>query len=139
MNVCIVGYNEIALKGRNISNFENLLVNNIKKYLIKENIRFKQIKKSYKRILIYTADSCSFLGCVFGVASYNQAVEVELNINKIQESALDLVKNFKFETFRVSSRRANKRFACDSLQLNILIGGLIKNKLKIKQKLIKNE
>ena len=132
MNVCIVRYNEIALKGRNISNFENLLIKNIKGYLIKENIRFKRIKKSYKRILIYTDNRCSFLGYVFGVASYSCAVEVELGINKIKESALDLVKNVKFKTFRVSSRRANKGFACGSLQLNILIGELIKNKLKKK-------
>src|SRR3989344_1240222 len=132
MKVSLVRYNEIALKGSNLSIFENLLIKNIKGCLAKNRVKFEKIRKSHKRILIYTDNDCGFLKYVFGIASFSSSVETDLDMDKIKEMSLDLLKNLKFEKFRVSAKRGNKNFSYNSLQVNNIIGELIKNKLSKK-------
>lgn len=132
MKVCLVRYSEIALKGKNITSFENLLVRNIKEGLIKNKTEFNKLIKTYKKILIYTDNDCDFLKKVFGVASFSHTVECDLDINKIKKTVLDLTKKIKFKKFRISARRANKNFGYDSVQINIDVGDLIRKKLNKK-------
>src|SRR3989338_3034616 len=128
MNVCLVRYNEIGLKGRNQKEFQNLLIKNIKRHLIKKRIKFENIQKSYSRIIIRTNSECRFLKLVFGVSSFSSSMQTGLEINEINAAALALTKNKKFSKFRVSASRANKKFQYNSLQINNLVGSEVNKK-----------
>lgn len=128
----LVRYGEIALKGANFIDFENLLVKNIRNYLAEKKIKFDEIRKIHKRILIITKSDCSFLKYIFGIASFSSTVSAGLDIGEIEKKVFDLVKCIKFKKFRVSARRGNKKFSYNSMKVNIIIGDLIRNKLKKK-------
>jgi len=135
--VVVVRYSEIALKGMNRPYFENKLVFNIKDCLKKNNIKFSEIKKLRGRILIYLNNrEANCLKNVFGISSFSYAFETELNIKSIEKIALKITKNLgNKKTFKVNTRRSNKNFKFSSLDVNKLIGEVIRRKTKAKVKL----
>ncbi len=126
MDTIIVRYSEIGIKGKNRGYFEKKLINNIKDCLNKNNIEFDSIRRYSGRILISTEDKCLCLKNVFGISSFSPAVRIEIDINKIKEESLKL---YKEGSFRISTKRLNKKFNFTSEQLNKEIGEfIIKNK-----------
>ncbi len=126
MDTIIVRYSEIGIKGKNRIYFERKLINNIKDCLNKNKIKFDNIRRYSGRILISTNEKCLCLKNVFGISSFSPAIKVNLDINNIEENALNL---YTKGSFRISAKRLNKRFNLTSEELNKEIGEfIIKNK-----------
>lgn len=134
-------YSEIGLKGRNRRFFEDKLVENIKRVLKPDFFEF--IKRISGRILIKLTEKGAehqreiekSLKKVFGIAYFAFAQKTEAKIEKIQKNALQILKNEKFKTFRITAHRAGKEFPLTSQEINEKVGAYIVDKLKKKVKL----
>ncbi|MUT66222.1 tRNA uracil 4-sulfurtransferase ThiI [Paenibacillus sp. NEAU-GSW1] len=122
-----VRYGDLFMKGRNRSQFENTLLRQIKGALRS----FKQLSyvKTYGRLMIHLNGEsyepvAERLKDVFGIASFSPVVSVELQLERIQEAALELIRSLEQQpkTFKVSSKRAWKAFPHQSNELNHLVG-----------------
>ncbi len=126
----VVRYGELALKGKNRSHFEKLLLANIRKVL--KPFPGVTAKRIQGRIIVHLhgADETPIqeaLKNVFGIYSFSLAMQVENDVDAIKEGALFFIEKLhpNVKTFKVSARRANKGFPVQSQQLNHLIGGHI--------------
>ena len=124
-NIIIIRYGEIALKGKNRINFERKLIQNIRDCLIKNNIEFNKIIRERGRIFIETSQKCKELSNVFGITSYSYATKEKFDEITIKKNIKQLLKNKKFETFRVTTNRADKTITKKSMELNILFGSYV--------------
>jgi len=157
MNYIICHYGEIALKRGNRKFFEDKLISNIKAAFEKQApgnfsaeggpaFGWEFVKRISGRILIKLSENgqsaswrtnarCQMsdvLKNIFGIVHFSFAVSTEQNIESIQKAALELLKEKKFKTFRISAKRAEKKFPLNSQQINEKVGEFILNKLKIK-------
>lgn len=126
MQVWLVRYGEIFLKGKNRSMFEKKLVSNIKDCLKKNKISFNKILHISNRVLVYSNVDCSCIKYVFGITSISKAYEINQEINAMNETALKL---YKKGSFRISAQRLEKKFKHTSNQINKIVGAfIVKNK-----------
>lgn len=127
----LVRYGEIGLKGRNRHIFEDMLAANMRAAL-KGGVDAK-VRREYGRIFVElahadeTAEATARLQRVFGIVAINPAVKTALELPAMQEAAAAMVARDGAEprTFRVSARRANKRFPHTSQELNQLVGAYV--------------
>jgi thiamine biosynthesis protein ThiI len=127
----LVRYGEISLKGRNREVFEDKLVENINKHLLREG-QSANIKKYRGRILVYTAADPNILKNVLGIVSVSQAVETDLDIDKIYDHICGLIKLKNPKTFRISTQRLCKDFKFTSVELNNIFGEKVINDFGLK-------
>ena len=121
--VILIRYGEIFLKGANRGFFEKTLVDNIKKSLSGQ--KFVLTKYSARYIISDFDESLTeyFLdriSCVFGVHSFSLAYEVDTDIDQIEQAA-KLISN-QNGTFKVNTKRADKKFAMSSYTVSAEIG-----------------
>ena len=124
---------EIALKGLNRSNFEDILMRNIC-WRLKDLGAFK-LKKAQSTIYLEPTDSENFdfdealdrLQKVFGIAMLSRALIVDKDINAIKAVAADYLEPTLLgaKTFKVESKRADKRFPLTSPQISAEVGGVL--------------
>lgn len=129
----IVRCGEVALKGLNKPYFERMLVDRIRK-----------VTKAYEGISVVRSEGLIFvrggahhdvekvmadISKVFGVASISPAVEVESDMEKIGEAAvefmLDLIERKGVKTFKVEAKRADKSFPVKSPDIARQIGAKV--------------
>ena len=66
---------------------------------------------------------------VFGIHGIVVAYKVDTNIDVIKTSVLEIIKEINFKTFKVETKRSDKRFPIPSMEFNNIIGSLVlKNK-----------
>jgi len=121
--VILIRYGEIFLKGANRGFFEKTLVDNLKKSLSGQ--KFILTKYSARYIISDFDESLTeyFLdriSCVFGVHSFSLAYEVDTDIDQIEQAA-KLISN-KNGTFKVNTKRADKKFFMSSYTVSAEIG-----------------
>lgn len=111
--------------------FEDMLAANMRAAL-KGGVDAK-VRREYGRIFVElahadeTAEATARLQRVFGIVAINPAVKTALELPAMQEAAAAMVARDGAEprTFRVSARRANKRFPHTSQELNQLVGAYV--------------
>lgn len=119
---------EITLKGLNRKVFENILIKNIKKKIQKDVV----IKKDSGRIFIEgcNEEDIAKINKTFGVLSVSIADVVEKEIEDIAKVAIEQLKNIEgIKTFKVESKRGDKKFPLNSLEISRKIGGMILSKI----------
>lgn len=127
---------EIALKGLNRSSFEDVLMRNIR-WRLKDLGAFK-LKKAQSTIYLEPTDSDTFdfdealdrLQKIFGIAMLSRALIVDKDMEAIKEAVSAYVAPVLsgVNTFKVESKRADKRFPLTSPQISAEVGGvLLKN------------
>jgi thiamine biosynthesis protein ThiI len=121
----IVNYNEIALKGKNRNIFENKLVFNIADCLRKNNVRYKQIRKVWGRILIETDSECPELENVFGISSISCATECSASLADIRQNSESFIKKLK-GSFCVDSRVIESKTKLTKSMINNELGEYIR-------------
>ena len=130
MNSVVVHYQEIALKGRNRPWFIGRLVRNIK--TATSDLDVQRVVTKMGRIEIVLGSGAAWeavagrLREVFGVANFSRAALVPLDVDVIAKAILDDLGDLEVSTFRVSARRADKRFPLTSPQIEREVGGRIK-------------
>jgi thiamine biosynthesis protein ThiI len=128
-NVLIVRYGEISLKGMNRSYFEDQLVKSIKNALWR--LGPFSIAKRDQLIFIELGDAdpepvLERVIRVFGVVSASIAVATDPDMESIFRTALETVaeyrKKHRAQSFKVLSRRSEKRFPLTSPQISAKVG-----------------
>lgn len=124
---------EIFLKGLNRNKFEKKLKNNIKKVL--ECIKYEFVEDQ-GRWFIYSEDLEEIVDKVikvFGIAEVCIVTEIEASMENIKKQALEEIKGFSVENFKVVTNRANKSFPVNSMDVSREVGAyLLKNVPELK-------
>ena len=130
MKSVIVHYQEIALKGRNRPWFVARLVRNLREALAGVGVR--EVRALMGRIEILLGPEAEWpairdrIGRVFGIANFARAGRSALDVDAIAAEILRDLGDLQTDTFRVSARRADKRFPLTSPQIEREVGGRIK-------------
>ena len=130
MTSVIVHYQEIALKGNNRPWFIARLVRNLRQAV--SDLDVKAVRVLMGRIEIVLGPAAEWpvirerLGRVFGVGNFAKAGRAPLDVDAIAAAILADLGDHQTETFRVSARRADKRFPLTSPQIEREVGGRIK-------------
>ena len=130
MKSVIVHYQEIALKGRNRPWFVARLVRNLRQAT--SDLDVKAVRALMGRLEIVLGPEADWseirgrLECVFGVANFAKAGRAPLDVDAIAAEILNDLGDQHPQTFRVSARRADKRFPLTSPQIEREVGGRIK-------------
>ncbi len=127
-NLILIKYGELTTKKANRNTFTKLLANNVKSILNGENINIR-----FDRVRMYIeCDNASVvakkLEKVFGIHSIVICHKVNTNVEDIKAKVLDLLNKENFKTFKINTKRADKRFEIPSMEFNNVIGGhVLKN------------
>lgn len=130
--VILVRYGEILLKGLNRPVFEKKLIDNIKRAIYP--LGKVDVKRSQARIYIephkedYDFDEAiNLLTKVFGIVSVSPVWKIESNFEVIKEKSVVMVKDLLarkgYKTFKVETKRGDKRFPMDSPEISRELGG----------------
>src|SRR5256714_1850254 len=130
MKSVVVHYQEIALKGKICPWLLARLVRNIRQAVSDLDIR--EVRVLMGRIEVVLGPSAAWesvrdrLARVFGIANFSRAGRAPLDVDAIAAEILKDLGPGDPETFRVSARRADKRFPLTSPQIEREVGGRIK-------------
>ncbi len=125
----VIHYHEIALKKRNRPYFVARLVRNIEQAL--SDLKIERVVALPGRLMVVVGDQTDRatlherLGQVFGIANYAPAMRVELDVDAISAAVVKTLEGKRFESFRISTRRANKKFPLNSMEIDRLVGGRV--------------
>jgi thiamine biosynthesis protein ThiI len=131
MRCAIIHYHELALKGRNRSFFEQRLVRNLR--LALKDLGVRRVDALPGRIRVVLPEQLPWervkprLAQVFGVVNFSLAQSVPLDLTRPHLEALkaavaDEVQGLAFDTFRVAAKRADKRLALTSMDVERELG-----------------
>ena len=130
MNSVVVHYQEIALKGRNRPWFIARLVRNLKNATSDLDVRQVVARMGRIEIVLGSADAWPAVADrvrhTFGVANFSRAGIAPLDMDAIAAAILRDLGEIQTSTFRVSAKRADKRFPLTSPQIEREVGGRIK-------------
>lgn len=126
----LIKYGELTTKKGNRNVFIKLLVKNINSLL--KGIDYK-LKYDRSRMYIESDDIdlvIDKLKNVFGIHSIVKCYKVKTDEQVIKESLIDILKDVKFNTFKVETNRALKSFPIPSMEFSRLMGGYILKNIK---------
>ena len=130
MKSVVVHYQEIALKGNNRPYFIARLARNLREATSDLGVRDVRVLMGRIEVELESdADWATVKGRlrhVFGIANFAQAGRAPLDVDAIASAILADLGPRDVRTFRVSARRADKRFPLTSPQLEREVGGRIK-------------
>lgn len=127
-------YGELILKGKNRINFIDCLYKNIIYAL-----------KQFNSIVVTKKFDCMEITCneheyqevlnivkrIPGIFQIIEAFKINGNqINQVKKQVLDLIKNKKFTTFKVNTKRHHKTFPINSMDYSKLVGELVLKNIK---------
>ena len=131
MTSIVVHYQEIALKGKNRPWFLAKLVRNIRQAV--SDLDVASVRALMGRIEVVLGPSAvpevvgERIRRTFGIANFSYAGRTALDLDGIAAAVLTDLGDRTCESFRVSVKRADKRFPLTSPQAEREIGGRIKN------------
>lgn len=128
--IILIKVGEIALKGLNRRTFEDVLIKNIK-HRIKD---LGQFKVSCAQSTIYIEplselidldDVCDRVSQVFGIVTFSRALVCDKSMDDILEKAPEYLYDelSVASTFKVESKRSDKRFPLKSPEISATVGG----------------
>ncbi|HEX6976246.1 MAG TPA: tRNA uracil 4-sulfurtransferase ThiI [Vicinamibacterales bacterium] len=129
MHSIVVHYQEIALKGNNRPWFISHLARNMR--MATKDLGVKEVRVLMGRIEVVLGGADwqavrDRLGKVFGIANFAEAGRAPLDVDAIAQAILRDLGDRQATTFRVSARRADKRFPLRSPEIEREVGGRIK-------------
>ena len=129
MNSIVVHYQEIALKGKNRPWFIGRLVRNLRSAV--SDLDVKAVRSLMGRIEIVLGPGSTReevgarVGRTFGIANFAYAGRTPLDIEALAAAILTDLGDRTCSSFRVSAKRADKRFHLTSPQVEREVGGRI--------------
>ena len=139
-NVFLIKYGELAIKGKNRHLFENKLVTNVKRNL--KDIGEFIVTKEQGRIMVEPVDTAAIdvqtvldrLGRIFGIVGIAYGLkEEEVSFEAVKRLALvqmqEVCKAGKQVTFKVDTKRADKRFPMTSMDVSSEMGAYLLQEL----------
>ena len=124
----LIKYGELTTKKANRKTFIKLLVKNINNLISGYDYR---IKYDRTRMYIESDDIDNIINQlrnVFGIHSFTKCYKVDSDVEVIKDALLGILKDTKFNTFKVETNRADKRFPIPSMELSRMMGAhILKN------------
>ncbi|MEG1892631.1 MAG: tRNA uracil 4-sulfurtransferase ThiI [Bacilli bacterium] len=126
--IIIIKYGELSTKKDNINFFLKTLKDNIVVTL--KSIEH-EINYDYGRMFITTDDEhvnsvVEKLKCVFGILEIMVGYQDnDMEFLSIEKNVLELVKEMNFKTFKVITKRSNKKYSLDSMEVSRKVGGFL--------------
>jgi len=130
MKSVVIHYGEIALKGKNRPWFVTRLARNIREAT--SDLDIAEVRVLMGRIELVLGPELTFeqaserIGLVFGIGNFARAGRAPLDIEAIAKEILNDLGPENPATFRVSAKRADKRFPLSSPEIEREVGGRIK-------------
>lgn len=130
----LIKYGELTTKKANRNFFIKTLTNNIQNILKDFDVK---IKKDRVRMFIEANENILLevenkLKKVFGLHGITICYKVNTNIEEIKKISLDIINKEKGKTFKVITKRADKKFPIPSMEFNNVIGGFILKNTNLK-------
>lgn len=134
--VLLIKNGELALKGLNRSTFEDVLVKNMKRRLLKSSGKFTFTKSQSTIVAEPAQEDVDFdatvetIKKVFGIVAFSKAAVTEKDLQCMKDTALsylgDELRSVK--TFKVTAKRSDKRFPLTSPEICREVGAhLLRN------------
>lgn len=130
--IVLIKLGEMVLKGLNRRTFEDVLIKNIK-YRLRGLGKF-EIKIAQSTVYINPLsedtdldDVCERIGEVFGIVTFSRACVCEKDLDDILDKAAVYCREYleDAKTFKVESKRSDKRFPYKSPEISAQVGGKI--------------
>jgi tRNA uracil 4-sulfurtransferase len=128
--IIFIKYGELSTKKGNINLFINKLHQNVLRKLKDESVNIKyNVARMYIELNNSNeAEVIKKLQTVFGIHSIVIAYKIDSSLASIEEHSLELLNNNSFKTFKVETKRSDKRFPYTSMDVSKMIGSyLLKN------------
>jgi thiamine biosynthesis protein ThiI len=133
--IVLVRWGEIFLKGQNRSWFERQLVDNARRAVA--GIAGARIERTHGRLIAWPGEGgarrlARALERVFGISSVSPALVVPRELDAITQAALERARmeiGTRQPTFKVETRRADKRWQPASPEVSRLVGGAVHEQL----------
>ena len=137
MRCVIIHYHEVALKGRNRSFFEQRMVQNLR--MAVRDVGGKQVDALQGRIRVILSPDASWpvvrdrIARVFGIANFSLAQSAPFGddttrlLDPLKHAIGDAIHDMRFNTFRVSAKRSDKRFPLTSMDVEREIGAHVRS------------
>lgn len=130
--IILVKIGEIALKGLNRKTFEDILIKNIKRKLYGAG-RFEVVSSQSTIRITPLSDDVDMdevserIGKVFGIVAYSRACIVEKDLDDIKAGAAEYLEEMLLDvnTFKVESKRSDKKFPYASPEISREVGGYL--------------
>jgi thiamine biosynthesis protein ThiI len=140
MRYLIGRYHEIVLKGRNRWRFVEQLKQNLR--AVFADFDFGAMRSEGPRMIVQLPAEISDevaaerAALIFGLQNFSISYAVKLDVETIKRQAVAIAADAQAKgratTFRVSARRAEKRFALDSMEIDRLVGAEVGAALGLK-------
>lgn len=133
-NLIRIKFGELSLKGKNKINFINCLFENIKKAL--SEYPSLHIKRAYDEFLITNYEEqkdtiINIIKNIPGIACFYEVLFYEDNgLENVCSKVLETFNNSKFKTFKVETKRKDKSYKLNSMEISKRVGGAVLNKIK---------
>jgi len=127
-NHILVRFGELTTKGKNRKNFTQRLLKNTKGILKK----FTKLtyRLTYDHIYIMlngedVSDVSESLATVFGIHSFSVCYEVTTDLEEVKKAALQVIENNEGTTFKIHTKRNDKSYPMNSMEINRAVAGYI--------------
>lgn len=124
----IIKYGELSTKKDNINYFIRTLKDNITNILgsISHEINYDHGRMFIRCELSDIDVIVSKLKKIFGIYEIIIGYQSnDISIESIKENTLELLKDYDFNTFKVQTKRSNKSYPIESMEINRILGGII--------------
>lgn len=134
-NHILVRFGELSTKGKNKKDFIKRLLVNVKNAL--RAYPHLTYERTHDRlyILLHGEDAdkvAEILSHVFGISSFSFAIRVDSNIEHIKEMSLRIAKQADAKTFKIDTKRSDKRFPMISDEINRAVASPILKQTDLK-------
>lgn len=135
--IILIKNGELALKGLNRSSFEDKLIKNIKRRI--SDLGNFNCTKGQSTIMIEPTDDTADLSQaveriskVFGIAAFSRACKCEKDFDAIKKTAVEYLAEELEDasTFKVETKRADKKFPMKSPEISRELGGYLLGKFR---------
>ncbi|MEG1427514.1 MAG: THUMP domain-containing protein, partial [Oscillospiraceae bacterium] len=130
--IILIKLGEIVLKGLNRKVFETLLLKNIRRRVSPKGeyaVRSAQstIYVTPQQEDLDLDEAAEKIGKIFGIVAYTRSCIVEKELSEIQAAAVTYLREqlSAARTFKVESKRADKKFPMGSIEISTEVGGYI--------------
>jgi tRNA uracil 4-sulfurtransferase len=136
MRYLIGRYHEIVLKGRNRWRFVDQLKHNVRALF--GDYHLGSIRGEGPRLMIELPDEMEAAvareraSLVFGFQNFSLSRPVALDIEALKREAVIEARAIPAQSFRISTRRAEKRFALNSMEIDRIVGAAVADALSLK-------
>ncbi|MBQ9737314.1 MAG: tRNA 4-thiouridine(8) synthase ThiI [Clostridia bacterium] len=132
IDLILLKYGEIALKGLNKPLFERKLLDNIKSRL--DRIGKFSVRRAQSTVYVEPLDgeanmqdALNILKKIFGIVNICPVIKCEKDMESIAKTAVECLKDLcpEGKTFKVEAKREDKKFPLNSPQICMQLGGMI--------------